>query len=55
LLQEGKRWWDLVRFGKAFELVPALKDKAGQDYLLLWPLGESILSLESKMTENPGY
>jgi len=32
---EGKRWWDLVRFGNAFELVPSLQDNQGDEYLLL--------------------
>ncbi|MCE5346888.1 MAG: RagB/SusD family nutrient uptake outer membrane protein [Bacteroidales bacterium] len=55
LLQEGKRWWDLVRFGKVFEQVPALKIYAGQDYRLLFPISETVLSLEPKMVQNPGY
>ena len=55
LVFEGKRWWDLVRFGKAFELVPSLQDKQGQDHLLLWPLSQSTLSLNSGLVQNPGY
>ncbi|HBE41281.1 MAG TPA: RagB/SusD family nutrient uptake outer membrane protein [Bacteroidales bacterium] len=55
LTHEGKRWWDLVRFGKAFEKVPTLQSQAGKDYLLLFPIGESILSLEPKIVQNPGY
>ncbi|MEJ7780387.1 MAG: RagB/SusD family nutrient uptake outer membrane protein [Daejeonella sp.] len=52
---EGKRWWDLLRFGKAFDLVPSLQNKKGQDYLLLFPIGNEILSLEPKVRENPGW
>ncbi|HEX6926693.1 MAG TPA: RagB/SusD family nutrient uptake outer membrane protein [Longimicrobiaceae bacterium] len=52
---EGKRWWDLVRFGKAFELVPSLQNRAGQDHLLLWPISQSTLSLNSSLEQNPGY
>ncbi|MDQ6481010.1 RagB/SusD family nutrient uptake outer membrane protein [Dyadobacter sp. LHD-138] len=52
---EGKRWWDLLRFGKAFEKVASLKDRNTQDYLLLFPIPESTLSLESKVKQNPGY
>lgn len=52
-IQEGKRWWDLVRFGKAQEKVPLLKGKS--DNLLLFPLGETILSLEPKVLQNQGY
>jgi starch-binding outer membrane protein, SusD/RagB family len=52
---EGKRWWDLVRFGKAFDLVPSLKSRKGQDHLLLFPIPESTLSIETKVSQNPGY
>lgn len=52
---EGKRWWDLVRFGKAFDLVPNLKSRKGQDYLLLFPIANSVLSMEPKVKQNPGY
>lgn len=52
---EGKRWWDLVRFGKAFEKVPSLQSRAGKDYLLLFPISANTLSLENKVKQNPGY
>jgi len=52
---EGKRWWDLVRFGKAFDLVPSLQNRKGKDYLLLWPISEETISLNSKIEQNPGY
>jgi starch-binding outer membrane protein, SusD/RagB family len=52
---EGHYWWDLVRFGKAFELVPSLQNQAGKDYLLLFPIVQSTLSIEPKVTQNPGY
>ena len=55
LMVEGKRWWDLVRFGKAFDLVPSLQAKAGQDHLLLFPISSSVLALEPKVKQNPGY
>lgn len=51
---EGKRWWDLVRFGKAFELVPALKGKSDPN-LLLFPIHIATLSGEPKIKQNPGY
>jgi hypothetical protein len=53
LVQEGKRWYDLVRFGKALDKVPLLKGKAETD--LVFPLSETILSLEPKVKQNPGY
>lgn len=55
LTYEGKRWWDLIRFGKVFELVPSLKSRATQTHLLLFPLAESTLSLNPKLKQNPGY
>ena len=55
LLFEGKRWWDVVRFGKAFELVPELRKFPGQNYRLLFPISINVLSLESKVKQNPGY
>jgi hypothetical protein len=55
LLHEGKRWWDLVRFGKAFELVPALQNRQGQDHLLLFPIANTVLSQEPLVEQNPGY
>ncbi|MCE7063187.1 RagB/SusD family nutrient uptake outer membrane protein [Dyadobacter sp. CY343] len=55
LIYEGKRWWDLVRFGKAFDLVPNLQARKGQDHLLLFPIANTVLSLEPKVKQNPGY
>ncbi len=55
LAYEGKRWFDLVRFGKAFDLVPSLQAKKGQDDLLLHPINAITLSLEPKVKQNPGY
>ncbi|MDB5208426.1 MAG: RagB/SusD domain protein [Flavisolibacter sp.] len=55
LAYEGKRWWDLVRFGKAFELVPSLQSRVGKDYLLLHPINAITLSLEPKIVQNTGY
>ena len=52
---EGKRWWDLIRFGKALEIVPSLQDKANPEHFLLFPLSNEILSLEPTVTQNPGY
>ncbi len=52
-LNEGKRWWDLVRFNKALEKVPLLKGKTQND--LLYPISETILSLEPLVKQNPGY
>ncbi|MEO6916355.1 MAG: RagB/SusD family nutrient uptake outer membrane protein [Chitinophagaceae bacterium] len=55
LTTEGKRWWDLVRFGQAFNLVPSLQGKDSQKFLLLFPIGQNIISQEPKVTENAGW
>ena len=52
---EGKRWWDLLRFDKAFELVPTLQTQTDKQYLRLFPIARSVLSLEPKVQQNPGY
>lgn len=55
LIYEGKRWWDLVRFGKAFELVPSLQGRESEEHLLLFPIANTVLSLEPLVKQNPGY
>lgn len=52
---EGKRWWDLLRFDKAFELVPTLQTQTDKQYLRLFPIANAVLSLEPKVKQNPGY
>ncbi len=52
---EGKRWWDLVRFDKAFDLVPSLREHKGEDYMTLFPIPLSTLSVEPKVIQNPGW
>ncbi len=51
---EGKRWWDLIRFNKVFDLVPSLQDKNDTKYLL-WPISNGVLSTEPKVEQNPGW
>lgn len=50
---EGKRWWDLLRFGKALDLVPSLQGKS--EDILLFPLSQTTLSLNPKLVQNPAY
>ncbi len=52
---EGKRWWDLVRFGTAFDEVPSLQGREAEEHLLLWPIPQSIISQNSSIEQNPGY
>lgn len=49
---EGKRWWDLIRFGKALDYLPSLENDENN---LLWPISNSVLSLENKISQNPGF
>lgn len=53
LATEGKRWWDLIRFGQVFNLVPSMQGKSAD--MLLFPVGVTIRSLEPLVTENPGW
>lgn len=55
LTTEGKRWWDLIRFGKVFELDPSLQGDEGQNWRLLFPIPQNILSLEPQVKQNPGW
>ncbi len=55
LAHEGKRWWDLVRFGKAFDLVPSLQDRTRDDCLLLWPISTNTITLNSQIEQQPCY
>jgi len=52
---EGKRWWDEIRFGKVFDLVPSLAGKQSQTYLTVFPVGTSVLTRETLVTETPGW
>jgi hypothetical protein len=55
LTNEGKRWWDLVRFGKAFDIVPSLQGKQSQTHLLYFPIGVSTRTRETLVEETPGW
>lgn len=52
---EGKRWWDLVRFDKAFEKVPSLQGRSNKPGLVLFPISESTISLNSAIIQNQDY
>jgi len=55
LVFEGKRWWDLVRFDKAFDICPSLAARKGQTHLMQWPIGLSVLSLEPQVEQTQGW
>ncbi|WP_291869605.1 RagB/SusD family nutrient uptake outer membrane protein [Maribacter sp.] len=50
---EGKRWFDLIRFGEVSNLVPNMVGVDSQKYL--WPISAETRSLNSKLKQTPGY
>ncbi len=54
LAYEGTRWWDLVRFGKAYELVPSLQGRENEAPIL-FPLPEETLTRNTLLSQNLGY
>lgn len=59
---EGKRWFDLVRTGKAVSTMNAQKDGTGsnlnynvQDFRLVYPIPQTQLDLNPLLTQNAGY
>jgi len=49
---EGKRWYDLLRFGKEYVFKYTT---AKQDHLLLWPIDINTLTRNRALQQNPGY
>jgi len=59
---EGHRRFDLIRTGKAIEVMNAQKDGSGnnlnynvQPYQLVYPVPQQQLDLNPKLVQNPGY
>lgn len=59
---EGKRRFDLIRTGRAIEVMNAQKDGAGnnlnynvQPYELIYPVPQQQLDLNPKLVQNPNY
>ena len=59
---EGHRWFDLVRTGKAIEVMNAQKGGNGsnlnynvQPFRLLMPVPQNQIDLNPKLDQNPGY
>ncbi len=51
---EGHRWFDLLRTGRAFEVM-TLHGKNIAAHHLLFPLPSSELKINTSLTQNPGY
>lgn len=59
---EGQRWFDLLRTGRAKDVMNAQKDGSGnnlnynvKDYQLLYPVPQTQLDLNPLLQQNPGY
>ncbi|NOU19959.1 MAG: RagB/SusD family nutrient uptake outer membrane protein [Bacteroidales bacterium] len=59
---EGHRWFDLKRTGRAIDVINGVTNFGGvvQNYALtqnrlLWPVPQSEMDKNSKLTQNPGY
>ncbi len=59
---EGQRWFDLVRTGKAIEVLNAQKDGQGkpinynvQPYQLIYPIPQEQIDLNPLLTQNDGF
>ncbi|RFM26361.1 RagB/SusD family nutrient uptake outer membrane protein [Deminuibacter soli] len=59
---EGHRWFDLLRTGKALQVMNAVKDGNGQSlnynvpaYRLLYPIPQNQIDLNPKLTQTSGY
>ncbi len=52
---EGKAWYDLIRFGKAFERVASLQGKQNKQNVLLWPVSYNTINRNSNIKQTPGY
>ena len=58
LALEGHRWWDLVRTGRALEVMQQQPDGHGgqiQEQHLVFPIPQSEIDVNPELTQNPGY
>ncbi len=55
--EQGHRWFDLIRTGKANTVLPALSYKTTnwKSHMVLFPLNEATLSGNPNLTQAPGY
>lgn len=57
LAAEGKSWFDLIRMGKAFEWIPSLVGREGdnQGNILLFPLSPATITKNPSLQQTPGF
>jgi hypothetical protein len=54
-LEEGHRWWDLVRTGRADAVLGAFSGKQWAPYKALLPVPSEEIDKNRNLTPNPGY
>jgi hypothetical protein len=54
-LEEGHRWWDLVRTGRADAVLGAFPDKQWSPYKALLPVPSAEIDRNQNLAPNPGY
>ena len=52
---EGHRWFDLVRTGRAIEVLNPKVDVDIQEYQLLLPIPQTQIDINPNLQQNPGY
>lgn len=52
---EGKTWFDVLRFKKAFERIPTLAGKENVQDVLLWPVSYNSMNRNNKIDQTEGY
>jgi len=52
---EGKAWFDMIRFGQAFDRIATLQGKENQQNILLWPVSYNTINRNDNIVQTPGY
>ena len=54
---EGKSWFDIIRFGKAFERIPSLagKEQEHDGNILLFPIAPETITRNPNIEQTPGF
>ena len=54
---EGKSWFDIRRFGKAFEMIPTLVGREGENNgnILLFPVAQDVINRNRNIVQTDGY
>ncbi|MBW1947120.1 MAG: RagB/SusD family nutrient uptake outer membrane protein [Deltaproteobacteria bacterium] len=54
---EGKSWYDIIRFGKAFEMIPTLvgRENEYEGNILLLPVSPNTITKNPNIVQTPGF